>query len=218
MPSQQFHQALEACPLIAIIRGVTPDEVDMVANTLLDAGVRAIEIPLNSPIDPLKSIERLASIMDSYGEPTICGAGTVLTVDQVQSVQNAGGKIIVSPNCDPEIIQATIDRDLISVPGCLTPTEAFSALKAGANVLKMFPVADFPAQYLTSLGAVVPKEVLTLAVGGITDTNMEEYWKAGARGFGLGSNIYAAGDNASQIADKARIMVDAAKRAQALGA
>ncbi|MBY6188940.1 2-dehydro-3-deoxy-6-phosphogalactonate aldolase [Microbulbifer agarilyticus] len=217
MLSQQFHQALEACPLIAIIRGVTPDEVDMIANTLLDAGVRAIEIPLNSPVEPLKSIERLANIMNNFGETTICGAGTVLTEEQVQSVQNAGGKIIVSPNCDPEIIRATIDRDLISVPGCLTPTEAFSALKAGARVLKMFPVADFPAQYLTSLGAVVPKDVLTLAVGGITDTNMDEYWQAGARGFGLGSNIYAAGDNASQIADKARIMVDAAKRAQALG-
>ena len=215
MLSQQFHQALDACPLIAIIRGVTPDEIDMVANTLLEAGVRAIEIPLNSPVEPLKSIERLAKIMDDFGETTICGAGTVLTPEQVQSVQNSGGKIIVSPNCDPEVIRATNDRNLISVPGCLTPTEAFSALKAGAEVLKMFPVADFPAQYLASLGAVVPQNVLTLAVGGITDTNMEEYWKAGARGFGLGSNIYAAGDNASQIADKARIMVDAAKRVQA---
>ena len=217
MLEQQFHQALEACPLIAIIRGVTPGEIDMVANTLLEAGVRAIEIPLNSPVKPLKSIERLAQIMDNFSEPTICGAGTVLSSEQVASVQNAGGKIIVSPNCDPDVIQATLARGLISAPGCLTPTEAFSALKAGARVLKMFPVADFPAQYLKSLGAVVPKDILTLAVGGITDSNMEQYWQAGARGFGLGSNIYAPGDSASQIADKARIMVDAAKRAQELG-
>ena len=217
MPAQQFYQALEACPLIAIIRGVTPDEIDMVAGTLLEAGVRAIEVPLNSPVEPLKSIERLARIMDTVGEPTICGAGTVLTPAQVESVQNAGGKIIVSPNCDPDVIRETLSRGLVSAPGCLTPTEAFSALKAGAKVLKMFPVADFPAQYLKSLGAVIPRDVLTLAVGGITDSNMQDYWNAGARGFGLGSNIYAAGDTASQIADKARIMVDAAKRAQALG-
>ncbi|MCX2780492.1 2-dehydro-3-deoxy-6-phosphogalactonate aldolase [Microbulbifer thermotolerans] len=217
MRNQRFHQALEACPLIAIIRGVTPDEIDIVANTLLEAGVRAIEVPLNSPVEPLRSIERLAKIMDGYDAPTICGAGTVLAPEQVESVQNAGGEIIVSPNCDPEVISETLSRGLVSVPGCLTPTEAFRALKAGAKVLKMFPVADFPPQYLESLGAVVPKEILTLAVGGITDANMETYWKAGARGFGLGSNIYAAGDSASQVADKARIMVEAARRVRALG-
>ncbi|WP_078086127.1 2-dehydro-3-deoxy-6-phosphogalactonate aldolase [Microbulbifer mangrovi] len=217
MSSQQFHAALEACPLIAIVRGVTPDDIDMVAHTLLEAGVRAIEVPLNSPVEPLKSIERLARIMDDFEEPTICGAGTVLTPEQVGSVQNAGGKIIVSPNCDPEVIAATLEKNLVSAPGCLTPTEAFSALKAGAKVLKMFPVADFPAQYLQSLGAVIPKEILTLAVGGITADNMETYWNAGARGFGLGSNIYSAGDNTSQIADKARVMVAAANRTRTQG-
>lgn len=190
MLTQRLRQALESCPLIAIIRGVTPDEIDAVANTLLEAGVRVIEVPLNSPVEPLKSIERLARIMDSFDAPTLCGAGTVLSPAQVESVQNAGGEIIVSPNCDPKVIQETLSRGLVSIPGCLTPTEVFTALNVGAKVLKMFPVADFPSRYLLSLKAVIPRDILVLAVGGITDSNMEEFWKAGARGFGLGSNIY----------------------------
>ncbi|QIL91274.1 2-dehydro-3-deoxy-6-phosphogalactonate aldolase [Microbulbifer sp. SH-1] len=213
---EKMRQSLTSCPIIAIIRGVTPGEIDMVANTLLDAGVRAIEIPLNSPVEPLKSLERLAAIMDDFEELTVCGAGTVITAEQVDSVKNAGGELIVSPNCDPEIIKKTLSENLISVPGCLTPTEVFSALKAGAQVLKMFPVADFPVQYLESLSAVIPKSILTLAVGGVTENNMEEFWRAGARGFGLAPNIYAPGDNATQIAYKAKIMVDAARRASSI--
>ncbi|QIL88578.1 2-dehydro-3-deoxy-6-phosphogalactonate aldolase [Microbulbifer sp. SH-1] len=209
----KLQKALSSCPIIAIIRGVTPDDIDMVAKTLLDSGVRAIEIPLNSPVEPLKSIERLAKIMSDFDDVTICGAGTVITEDQVDSVKNAGGEIIVSPNCDPKIVKKTIKENLVPIPGCLTPTEVFSALNAGASVLKMFPVADFTPQYLESLSAVIPQGILTLAVGGVTEHNMKDFWNAGARGFGLAPNIYAPGDSAEQISDKAGIMVEAAKRA-----
>ncbi|AFV00518.1 2-dehydro-3-deoxy-6-phosphogalactonate aldolase [Simiduia agarivorans] len=208
MSSPQFTQYLAECPLIAIIRGVKPDEVEAVATTLLDAGIRIIEIPLNSP-DPLNSIERLARAVEGRG---ICGAGTVTQVEQVQQVKNVGGEIIVSPNTNPDVIKATLAAGMVSLPGCLTPTDCFTAIGAGATHLKLFPIGDLGPVYFKSLMAVMPKHITTLAVGGMHEGNLAEYWDIGARGYGFGTNIYAAGDTLEQVRTKADLLMTAAAK------
>lgn len=181
---------LQKHPLIAILRGITPAEIAATADVLYQAGLRIIEVPLNSP-DPLHSIELLAARLPDC----LIGAGTVLTREQVRDVQSAGGRLIVSPNCDADVICATRDLRMISAPGVATPTEAFAALKAGAQLLKLFPCEAIPPAVIRAWRAVLPKEVPLVAVGGITPEKLAEYRAAGVLGYGLGSALYKAGQS-----------------------
>lgn len=203
-----FRQKLGDCPLIAILRGVTPDEVIAVGDALVDAGIGIIEVPLNSP-DPLRSIERLAAHM---GDRAIVGAGTVLTVAQVQKVADAGGRIIVSPSTDYDVITATTAAGLVSAPGYFTPSEAFLALKAGAHVLKLFPAEAATPNVVKAQRAVLPKDVPLLIVGGVTPTTMDKWLEVGANGFGLGSALYRPGQSAEEVGAQARAFVEALKK------
>ncbi|WP_304177443.1 2-dehydro-3-deoxy-6-phosphogalactonate aldolase [Phenylobacterium aquaticum] len=194
-----FAEALAACPLVAILRGVTPDEVLEHAEILYAAGVRAIEVPLNSP-DPLISIARLAA---AFSDRAICGAGTVLAPGQVDAVAQAGGRLIVSPDTDASVIQRTVELGLASAPGFATATEAFAAIAAGARHLKLFPASTYGPGHLRQLRAVLPDDVAVLAVGGVGPDNMLDWWTAGAEGFGLGSELYKAGQSPAVTAEKA---------------
>ena len=195
-----FRRHFLDCPLIAIIRGVVPDEVEGIGDALFEAGFRIIEVPLNSP-EPLRSIERLAR---RYGDSALIGAGTVLQPEQVASVADAGGRIIVSPNAHAPVIAATLEAGLISAPGYFTPTEAFSALRAGAHVLKLFPAEAASPQVVKAQRAVLPKEAPLVVVGGITPEKMATYFAAGADGFGLGGAVYKPGQSAAEVAVQAR--------------
>lgn len=195
-----FSDAFSQLPLVAILRGIRPDEVEAAADALVEAGFRLIEVPLNSP-DPLLSIEKLAR---RVGDAAIVGAGTVLTVDQVALVQDAGGAMVVSPNTDIAVIAETARRGMVSLPGYFTPSEAFAALAAGASGLKLFPAEAATPAVVKAQRAVLPKEVPLLVVGGITPTNMEPWRQAGADGFGLGSALYRVGATAEEIAANAR--------------
>lgn len=181
---------LQKHPLIAILRGITPAEITATAEVLYQAGVRIIEVPLNSP-DPLHSIELLAARLPDC----LIGAGTVLSAEQVRDVQSAGGRLIVSPNCDADVIRTTRELRMISAPGVATPTEAFAALKAGAQLLKLFPCEAIPPAVIRAWRAVLPKEVPLVAVGGITPEKLAEYQAAGVLGYGLGSALYKAGQS-----------------------
>jgi len=195
-----FRRHFLDCPLIAIIRGVVPDEVEGIGDALFEAGFRIIEVPLNSP-EPLRSIERLAR---RYGDSALIGAGTVLQPEQVASVADAGGRIIVSPNAHAPVIAATIAAGLISAPGYFTPTEAFSALRAGAHVLKLFPADAASPEVVKAQRAVLPKEAPLVVVGGITPEKMATYFAAGADGFGLGGAVYKPGQSAAEVSTQAR--------------
>ena len=179
---------LQKHPLIAILRGITPAEITATAEVLYQAGVRIIEVPPNSP-DPLHSIELLTARLPDC----LIGAGTVLTTEQVRDVQSAGGRLIVSPNCDADVIRTTRELRMISAPGVATPTEAFSALKAGAHLLKLFPCQSISPNAIRAWRAVLPKDTVLIAVGGITPEQLAEYRAAGVLGFGLGSALYKAG-------------------------
>ncbi|GLX12233.1 MULTISPECIES: 2-dehydro-3-deoxy-6-phosphogalactonate aldolase [Pseudomonadaceae] len=196
---------LRELPLIAILRGVAPEEIVPVGLALYEAGFRAIEIPLNSP-EPLQSIGLLAS---ELGERALIGAGTVLSVRQVEEVAQAGGRLIVSPNCNTQVIQATRQAGLFSAPGVATPSEGFAAIEAGADVLKLFPAEQFNPQIVKAWRAVFARDVALLPVGGITPANMADYVAAGASGFGLGSALYKPGMGVSEVADNAAAFVAA---------
>jgi len=196
-------EALAQCPVIAILRGVCPDEVLDHAQILFEAGLRAIEVPLNSP-EPLVSIGKLAKV---FGEVCVCGAGTVLTPAEVKSVANVGGKLIVSPNTDEKVIFETLGLGLWSAPGVGTATEAFTAVHAGAKHLKLFPAASYGPNHIKQLRAVLPAHVMVLAVGGVGPADMETWWQAGARGFGLGSEIYKVGQSLEETREKASKVV-----------
>lgn len=204
-PSEIFTAALAQCPLVAIIRGVTPDAVMAVGDALFEAGLRIIEVPLNSP-DPLRSIERLAAHL---GERAVVGAGTVLEPDQVTRVRQAGGRLIVSPCTDPAVIEATVAAGMISVPGYFTPSEAFVALKAGAHALKLFPAEAASPAVVKAQRAVLPPDVPLLVVGGVTPAAMAAYLDAGASGFGLGGALYRPGQSPAQVGAQARAFVEA---------
>jgi len=197
--------ALETCPLVAILRGVRPDEVADVGSVLVEAGFTLIEVPLNSP-DPLASIAVLA---ERYGDRTLIGAGTVVEVEDVVRVAEAGGRMIISPNADPAIIAETKRLGLWSLPGVSTPTEAFRALGAGADALKLFPAEAMPPPVVKAMTAVLPKGIPLLPVGGIGVDNMAEYLSAGAVGFGIGSSLYKPGKPLDDIANDAAAFVRA---------
>lgn len=202
-----FRERFADCPLVAIIRGVTPDEVEPIGQALVEAGVRIIEVPLNSP-DPLESIRRLAA---AFSDRALIGAGTVLKAAEVAEVAAAGGRIIVSPGADPEVIAATVRAGLVSSPGYFTPSEAFAALRAGAHALKLFPAEAAPPVVVKAQRAVLPRDVPLIVVGGITSDKVAAYREAGADGFGLGGALYRPGQSAADTAVRARAFVAAAR-------
>jgi len=206
-PANRFAEAFAACPLVAVLRGLTPDEAAPVGDVLVDAGFTLLEVPLNSP-DPLASIAALAK---RYAGRAIVGACTVLIPQEVAAVADAGGALIVSPNTDPAVIRASVARGLISLPGYFTPSEAFAALAAGAHGLKLFPAEGAAPAFLKAQRAGLPKATKVLAVGGITPDTMPQWHAAGADGFGLGSNLYRAGKSAADVARDAAAFVQAAK-------
>ena len=194
-----LHRYLDQCPLVAIIRGVTPDESEGIGEAIFEAGIRIIEVPLNSP-DPLQSIERLAK---RFGDEVLVGAGTVLDPIDVGPVWDAGGRIIVSPNTDVDVIAATAAIDLVSSPGYFTPSEAFAAIGAGATALKLFPAEAAGPAVLKAQLAVLPKEIPILVVGGVKPDNMCPWLDAGATGFGLGGGLNQPGQSAEKTLGKA---------------
>ncbi|WP_037306666.1 2-dehydro-3-deoxy-6-phosphogalactonate aldolase [Ruegeria halocynthiae] len=192
-------------PIIAILRGLRPSDARAVGQTLIGAGIEKIEVPLNSP-DPLESIGILAR---EFGSHALIGAGTVLTPDEVDAVAGVGGRLIVSPNCDPDVISRTYQLGLESWPGIFTPTEAFTALKAGASGLKLFPGALAGPAGLSALRAVLPVGTLIYAVGGAGPENFGQWIKASADGFGIGSALFKPGMTVSEVADRAMQIVAA---------
>lgn len=192
-------------PIVAILRGVKPDEVAAIGKALIDAGVRAIEVPLNSP-DPLESIRRLC---EAHGRAALCGAGTVLTPQAVDDVAAAGGKLIVTPNTDPEVIARAVALGLTVMPGFATPSEAFAAVKAGARTLKLYPASSFEPGHVRAVKEVLPKAVQVYAVGGVGAANLEPWLRAGAAGVGVGGELYRPGDTAQAVARKAEALVAA---------
>jgi 2-dehydro-3-deoxyphosphogalactonate aldolase len=186
-------------PLIAILRGIRPEEAVPVAEALVAAGITLIETPLNSP-DPLESVRRMAGAL---GERATIGAGTVLSVAEVRAVAEAGGRMVVSPNADPEVIRATREAGLTSWPGVFTATECFAALKAGATGLKLFPADLAGPAGLKALRAVLPPEAPVYAVGGVGPKDFATWRGAGAAGFGLGSSLYRPGDASETVAARA---------------
>lgn len=192
-------------PLIAILRGIDPDEAVAVAETLLEAGIDRIEVPLNSP-SPFSSID---AMVKAVGDRALIGAGTVLTAEDVTRVKEAGGALVVSPNCDADVIRATKALDMQSFPGVLTPSECFAALKHGADGLKVFPAFQMGTEGLKALRAVLPAETQVYMVGGVGPENFGDWLRAGANGFGLGSSLYKPGMALSEIAAKAKASVAA---------
>lgn len=201
--NELLHRYLDECPLVGIIRGVTPGEAEAIGEAIYEGGIRIIEVPLNSP-DPLDSIERLAK---KFGEQALVGAGTVLEPVDVGRVWDAGGRIIVSPNTNIDVIAATAAIDLVSSPGFFTPSEALAAIGAGATALKLFPAEAATPAVLKAQLAVIPMDVPILVVGGVKPDGMRPWLQAGATGFGLGGGLYKPGQSADETLDKARAYV-----------
>lgn len=200
-----LEDALAECPVVAIVRGVTPDDVVDHATALYDAGVRGVEVPLNSP-EPLESIRRL---VEAFGARMVVGAGTVLSAGRVDEVAKAGGRIIVAPNTDGEVIRRAVELTLDPAPGFATATEAFMAIEAGARHLKLFPAVTYGPAHLKQLKAVLPGEAVVWAVGGVGAPDLADWWQAGARAFGLGGELYKPGQSAGETARKAALVVAA---------
>jgi 2-dehydro-3-deoxyphosphogalactonate aldolase len=207
-PKEELKARLRECPLVAIIRGVTPDEAEAIGAAILAAGIRIVEVPLNSP-DPLESIARLAR---RFGSEALIGAGTVLDPADVARVEDVGGRIIVSPNTYAPVIEAVAAVGLVSLPGFFTPSEAFDALRAGAHGLKLFPAEAASPAMVKAQRAVLPADVPLLVVGGVRPDGMKPWLEAGADGFGLGSRLYRPGQSAAETGEKALAFVAGVRR------
>ncbi|MCM2131867.1 2-dehydro-3-deoxy-6-phosphogalactonate aldolase [Larsenimonas rhizosphaerae] len=194
-----FHDALKSRPLVAILRGIKPSEVEEVCDALVEAGIKLIEVPLNSP-SPWASIETLIKRVPA---DVVVGAGTVLHPADVKRLAEMGGELVVTPNTDPEVIEAADDAGLYSLIGCATPSEAFSAIKHGASGLKLFPAARLGCDFLKDIKSVLPPTVPVMAVGGVGITSMGEWHAAGVNGFGFGSMLYAPGRSAREVGQTA---------------
>ncbi|HEX8301385.1 2-dehydro-3-deoxy-6-phosphogalactonate aldolase [Sphingomonas sp.] len=201
----EFDAAFARCPLVAILRGVKPEEVERISEALVEAGFTLIEVPLNSP-DPLDSIARLAKRFEGRA---VIGAGTVLREADVTAVRAAGGTMIISPNANLRVIAASSESGLVSLPGIVTPSEAFAALDTGATALKLFPAEGSSPQVLKAMRAVLPSSIRVLPVGGIDPGNMGPWRAAGAAGFGLGSALYKPGLTAEAVGQNARAFISA---------
>lgn len=195
MNSPALRPYLASLPLVAVLRGITPSEVDAIGAALVDNGFRILEVPLNSP-DPFMGITRLAR---AFGERCLIGAGTVLRVPDVARVADAGGRLIVMPHGDTALVREAKRLRMVCLPGVATTTEAFAALDAGADGLKMFPAEQLSPAVLKAWRAVLPQETLVFPVGGIRPDTMAGYWAAGANGFGTGSNLYQPGATAATV-------------------
>jgi 2-dehydro-3-deoxyphosphogalactonate aldolase len=191
-------------PLVAILRGLVPERASEVGSTLFDAGLRAIEVPLNSP-EPFVSISALAA---QFGDSCLCGAGTVLNADDVQRTFDAGGRLIVAPNCDPDVIIAALKLDMLVMPGIATATEAFAAIHAGATQLKLFPAATYGTRHLKALRDVLPAAVRVYPVGGVGADDIAEWLQAGAAGFGFGSELFRPAYSIEEIEKRAQRAVE----------
>jgi 2-dehydro-3-deoxyphosphogalactonate aldolase len=201
--SNDMRDYLRQCPLVAIIRGVTPDDCEAIGQAAFDAGIRIIEVPLNSP-DPLASIRKLAARL---GDRALIGAGTVLDPAQVAEVKDAGGRLVVSPSTDPAVIRASVAAGLVSCPGYFTPSEAFTAIAAGAQALKFFPAEAATPAVLKAQKAVLSQDVPVIVVGGVRPDTLRSWIEAGADGFGLGSGLYKPGQSPAETAENARAYV-----------
>ncbi|MET0170776.1 MAG: 2-dehydro-3-deoxy-6-phosphogalactonate aldolase [Agrobacterium vaccinii] len=192
-------------PLVAILRGIRPEETDGIVTALLESGLRAIEIPLNSP-DAFRSIEIAAKLAPA---DALIGAGTVLTVEDVAKLDAAGGRLMVSPNVDVDVITAAREKGMLTMPGVLTPTEALLALKAGATGLKFFPASVLGPSGISAIRAILPKDTLVAAVGGVSDKNFTDYTSIGVTAFGLGTSLYKPGMTADDVRQRAVTTVKA---------
>jgi 2-dehydro-3-deoxyphosphogalactonate aldolase len=198
-------EALDACGIVAILRGVSPAEVMDVTQALFEAGIRVVEVPLNSP-EPFVSIEKIAK---AFVGRMIVGAGTVLNVQDVNMLKAHGGMISVSPDCNEAVIARAIEQGMVPLPGVFTPTEAFSAIRAGAKHLKLFPAEAASPAVIKAWKAVLPKHIKVYAVGGVTPDNMGDWLAAGASGFGIGSSLYKQGMDATSVQEVAGKLVSA---------
>lgn len=192
-------------PLVAILRGIRPEETQGVVEALLESGFGAIEIPLNSP-EPFRSIEIAAKLAPA---DALIGAGTVLTVDDVARLDGVGGKLMVSPNVDTDVITAAREKGMVTMPGVLTPTEALLALKAGATGLKFFPASVLGPSGINAIRSILPKDALVAAVGGVSDKNFSDYTSIGIKAFGLGTSLYKPGMSAGEARERAEITIQA---------
>jgi 2-dehydro-3-deoxyphosphogalactonate aldolase len=199
----ELKATLARCPLVAILRGVKPDEVEAIVAALAAEGIAIVEVPLNSP-EPLVSIARVQA---RFGATMLVGAGTVMSEADVDAVQRAGGRLIVTPHADTAAVRAAKARGMIACPGFATPTEAFANLAAGADALKLFPAEAASPSVLRAVRAVLPKDTMVLPVGGIGPDNMKVWRDAGAAGFGIGSSIYKPGDTPDIVSAKARALL-----------
>jgi 2-dehydro-3-deoxyphosphogalactonate aldolase len=200
---------LKRSPIVAILRGVRPDEAEAIVEVLEEAGILVAEVPLNSP-EPFESIARLAR---RFGERMLIGAGTVRSPEQVRQVAQSGGKLIVMPHADVAVIGAAKGAGLLAAPGFLSPTEAFVALDAGADALKLFPAEAASPAVLTAIRAVLPPDTPVIAVGGMAPGTLKAWLQAGAAGFGVGSSIYKPGDGPAEVKAKAAALVAALQEA-----
>lgn len=196
-------------PLVAILRGVKPDEVEAIVATLIDTGFEMIEVPLNSP-DPFDSIARICK---RFGGDVLIGAGTVLSADDCARVADVGGRLMVSPNVDVDVLAMAASRGMVTMPGVFSPTEAFLALRHGASALKFFPASILGASGIAAIRAVLPKDAVIGAVGGVSDKNFADYIAAGIHAFGLGSSLYKPGMSAADVKTTAQASIAAYDRA-----
>ncbi|MBD0415177.1 2-dehydro-3-deoxy-6-phosphogalactonate aldolase [Oryzicola mucosus] len=194
--------------LVAILRGVKPDEVEAIVGVLIEEQFEAIEVPLNSP-EPLRSIEIIAK---AFGADALIGAGTVTLPEDCADVAKAGGRLMVSPNVDPSVIAIAKSRGMVTLPGVFTPTEALLALRSGASALKFFPAGALGASGISAIKAILPKDAVVGAVGGVSEASFADFARIGVRTFGLGSSLYKPGDSADVVRAKAKAAIEAYDR------